>query len=530
MPNPPDFVAVRRALLSVSDKTDIVPFARALAKRGVELVSTGGTARALEAAGLPVRAIDDLTGFPEMMDGRLKTLHPRVHGGLLARRELESHRNAAEEHGIDPIDLVCVNLYPFAETLASGAPPAEVIEQIDIGGPAMVRSAAKNHMWTAIVTSPCQYAAIQDELNQNDGQLSRHTRASLAAEAFRTTATYDAAISTWMLEHTDAETTGTVAPPVQLGLSTGHALRYGENPHQAAWAYPARSGDGVLQAKQLSGKELSYNNLADAAAALDLVADLGRNASVAAAIIKHTNPCGAAAGENPLAVLDHAWAGDPVAAFGGILALWSDVDLQLAEHIAQPGRFLEVILAPRFSPDATSRLSERWPNARLLEFGELDPNQAGTVLKTIRGGALVQEQDNLTTDATTWQHVAGPAPEATTLLAATHLWTVVKHLSSNAVAVGDDRGLLGAGAGQMDRLTSCRIAIEKAGARLAESTGAVATSDAFFPFSDGPETLIDAGVKTIVQPGGSKRDQESIDLCNERNVTMLFTGRRHFRH
>ena len=371
MQNPPDFVAVRRALLSVSDKTDIVPFATALAERGVELVSTGGTARALEAAGLTVRAIDDLTGFPEMMDGRLKTLHPRVHGGLLARRELESHRNAAEEHGIDPIDLVCVNLYPFTQTLASGAPPAEVIEQIDIGGPAMVRSAAKNHLWTAIVTSPAQYAGIQDELDQNDGQLSLQTRSTLAAEAFRTTATYDAAIATWMLEHTGSDQTDSVAPPVQLGLSTGHALRYGENPHQAAWAYPAHSGDGILQAKQLSGKELSYNNLADAAAALDLVADLGQNASAAAAIIKHTNPCGAAAGEDPLSVLDDAWAGDPVAAFGGILALWSEVDLPLAEHIAQPGRFLEVILAPKFSAEATSRLSERWPNARLLEYGEL---------------------------------------------------------------------------------------------------------------------------------------------------------------
>ena len=530
MLNTPDFVAVRRALLSVSDKTDIVPFATALAERGVELVSTGGTARALEAAGLTVRAIDDLTGFPEMMDGRLKTLHPRVHGGLLARRELESHRNAAEEHGIEPIDLVCVNLYPFTQTLASGAPPPEVIEQIDIGGPAMVRSAAKNHLWTAIVTSPAQYGSIQDELDQNDGQLSRHTRSTLAAEAFRTTANYDAAIANWMLEHTGADHTGAVAPPVQLGLATGHALRYGENPHQAAWAYPARSGDGILQAKQLSGKELSYNNLADAAAALDLVADLGLNAPAAAAIIKHTNPCGAAAGEDPLTVLDDAWSGDPVAAFGGILALWSEVDLPLAEHIAQPGRFLEVILAPKFSAEATSRLSERWPNARLLEYGELEAEPGGTVLKTVRGGALVQELDNLTTDASTWNHVAGPKPAAGTLTAATHLWTIVKHLSSNAVAVGDARGLLGAGAGQMDRLTSCRIAIEKAGARLTESSGAIATSDAFFPFSDGPETLIKAGVKTIVQPGGSKRDQESIDLCNERGVTMLFTGRRHFRH
>ena len=270
--------------------------------------------------------------------------------------------------------------------------------------------------------------------------------------------------------------------------------------------------------------------MADAAAALDLVADLGQNASAAAAIIKHTNPCGAAAGEDPLSVLDDAWAGDPVAAFGGILALWSEVDLPLAEHIAQPGRFLEVILAPKFSAEATSRLSERWPNARLLEYGELKAQPGGTVLKTIRGGALVQELDNLTTDATTWEHVAGPEPDPATLTAATHLWTIVKHLSSNAVAVGDDRGLLGAGAGQMDRLTSCRIAIEKAGTRLAESGGAIATSDAFFPFSDGPETLINAGVKTIVQPGGSKRDQESIDLCNERGVTMLFTGKRHFRH
>ncbi len=530
MQNPPDFVAVRRALLSVSDKTDIVPFATALAKRGVELVSTGGTARALEAAGLTVRAIDNLTGFPEMMDGRLKTLHPRVHGGLLAKRELESHRNAAEEHGIDPIDLVCVNLYPFTQTLASGAPPAEVIEQIDIGGPAMVRSAAKNHLWTAIVTSPGQYAGIQDELDQNDGQLSLHTRSTLAAEAFRTTATYDAAIATWMLEHTGSDQTDSVAPPVQLGLSTGHALRYGENPHQAAWAYPAHSGDGILQAKQLSGKELSYNNLADAAAALDLVADLGQSAPAAAAIIKHTNPCGAAAGEDPLSVLDDAWSGDPVAAFGGILALLSEVDLPLAEHIAQPGRFLEVILAPKFSAEATSRLSERWPNARLLEYGQLKAQPGGTVLKTIRGGALVQELDNLTTDATAWEHAAGPEPDPATLTAATHLWTIVKHLSSNAVAVGDTRGLLGAGAGQMDRLTSCRIAIEKAGTRLAESSGAIATSDAFFPFSDGPETLINAGVKTIVQPGGSKRDQESIDLCNERGVTMLFTGKRHFRH
>ena len=530
MQNQPDLVTVRRALLSVSDKTKIVDFASALAARGIELVSTGGTARVLEEAGLTVRPIDDLTGFPEMMDGRLKTLHPRVHGGLLARRELKSHQDAAETHGIDAIDLVCVNLYPFAETLASGAPPDEVIEQIDIGGPAMVRSAAKNHAWTAIVTSPDQYDTIEAELDQNDGKLTPKTRADLAAEAFRTTATYDAAISTWMLEFTGAQVTNTVAPPIELALLPGQPLRYGENPHQAAWAYPARSANGVLQAEQLSGKELSYNNLADAAAALDLVADLGQNASAAAAIIKHTNPCGAAAGTDPLSVLDDAWAGDPVAAFGGILALWSEVDLPLAEHIAQPGRFLEVILAPRFSSEAATRLAERWPNARLLAFGDLDPAGQVRVVKSIRGGALVQEQDDLMTDPESWDHVAGPKPGATSLTASTHLWTIVKHLSSNAVAIGDSRGLLGAGAGQMDRLTSCRIAIEKAGERLTDSSGAIATSDAFFPFADGPKSLIDAGVKTIVQPGGSKRDQESIDLCNERNVTMLFTGRRHFRH
>ncbi len=535
-------VFVRRALISVSDKTDIVPFAQRLAHYGVVIVSTGGTARALSEAGIDVVPIDQVTGFPEMMDGRVKTLHPRVHGGLLGLRDQPQHVEAMAEHGIEPIDLVCVNLYPFEKTVTrEGVADEEAIEQIDIGGPSMIRSAAKNHRFVTVVTDPGQYDGVCNELDKHGGATDLQLRARLAATAFARTSTYDTAIATWMTQRQQRSSDEGLFPETLiLKLDRLDLLRYGENPHQSAALYAASGSSeaNVASAQQLHGKQLSYNNLNDAAAALELVKEFDEPA---AAVIKHTNPCGCALGDTLAEAFEKAYAGDPLAAFGGIVALNREVDLATAEAITgqQRGgggaRFLEVILAPSYEHDALELLRERWKNVRLLAVGELpgashrDPRQVD--IKSIAGGILAQQRDLAEMTPDEWQHAAGPPAEAGVLSSLHVAWVAVKHVKSNAIVIAKLGALVGVGAGQMDRVESCKIAVAKANSGGKDrSQGAVAASDAFFPFRDGPDVLIQAGVRAIVQPGGSKRDQDTIDACNEAEVTLLLTGRRHFRH
>ncbi len=529
-----DLVRVRRALISVSDKRDLVGFARTLIDHGVEIVSTGGTSSALQAQGIPVVPIEQLTGFPEMLDGRVKTLHPRVHGGLLGRRDNPSHVAAMKEHGIAPIDLVCVNLYPFESTIRrSGVRDEEAIENIDIGGPSMIRSAAKNFEHVCVVTDPSQYDRICTDLAHHQGCTTGALRRELASAAFSRTAAYDAAISSWF----DGRASRDFPHVLTITLAKTGELRYGENPHQAAAAYvlPGSREPSVLSAPLLHGKPLSYNNLLDASAALELVQDLVDlpTAAAACAIIKHTNPCGAAIGAEARSTFLAALAGDPLAAFGGIVACSGEVDLAAAESMTEGDRFLEAVIAESFSPDAFDRLAQRWKNVRLLALGSLRHRvDRPHSLRSVPGGVLVQERDTLPIVATNFEHVAGPAPSPTVLADAVLALTVAKHLKSNAVCICGGGRLWGSGAGQMDRLASCAIAVEKAKESLAAAGGGVpvAGSDAFFPFADGPQRLIDAGVRCIVHPGGSKRDADTTSLCNERGVTCLLSGSRHFRH
>ncbi len=530
-----EFVPIRRALVSVSDKTDIVPFVRALVSHGVEIVSTGGTATALTAAGIRVRSIDQLTGFPEMLDGRVKTLHPKVHGGLLGRRHVESHVEAMRAHGIEPIDLVCVNLYPFERTVRDMSVEEEhAIEQIDIGGPSMLRSAAKNFESVLVITDPSQYDRVASSLKSHDGCTPLELRREFAALTFARTAAYDTAIAAWMASRMLRQER--FPPVLRQGFTRHLELRYGENPHQLAAAYadPAANGPSVLRAELLHGKPLSYNNLLDAAAALELVQDLSETfpAQDAAAILKHTNPCGCAVARSQLEAFERAYAGDPLAAYGGILACNHTLDDTTAASIIEGEKFLEVIVAPDFHPRAVELLSQRWKLVRLLSVGAIKPATGmPTAWRSIPGGMLVQDQDRLPVMLDGFQHVAGPKPLDSTLADAAMLTIVAKHLKSNAVCIGRAGELWGAGAGQMDRVASCRIAIAKASARLAQNHECVvAAGDAFFPFADGPKLLIDAGVRCIVHPGGSKRDQDTFDLCNQHGVTCLTTGTRRFRH
>ncbi|MEX2672321.1 MAG: bifunctional phosphoribosylaminoimidazolecarboxamide formyltransferase/IMP cyclohydrolase [Phycisphaeraceae bacterium] len=524
-----DLVAIRRALLSVSDKTDLIPFARTLAEAGVELVSTGGTARALAEAGLDVTPVEQITDFPEMMDGRVKTLHPRVHGGLLSLRDNPAHTTAMEEHGIPAIDLVCVNLYPFEQTVArADVTEAQAIENIDIGGPSMIRSGAKNHRFVTVVTDPHQYDEVAEELRENNGATSLELRRRLALSAFARTAAYDTAIAEYLggggAQFPDS---------LLLRMNRTATLRYGENPHQAAALYvdPKSKEPSVGTAKQLHGKALSFNNLYDANGALELVKEINPARHAAAAVIKHANPCGFAVSDDVATAFNHAYAGDPLAAFGGIIAFNRVVDKAAADAITDGQKFLEVIVAPGFKGDALQTLRDRWKNVRLLATGDLpapeerDPREFD--LKRITGGILAQQRDLASFDVEHWQHVAGPEPTEADLYDVQLAMTTVKHLKSNAVCMVNDGMLVGAGAGQMDRLASCRIAIDKAGEH---AKGAVVGSDAFFPFRDGPDLLIAAGIRAIVQPGGSKRDDETIAACQDANVTLVFTGRRHFRH
>lgn len=546
-----DLVPIRRALISVSDKTGLVELAKTLAAAGVEIISTGGTAAAIANAGIPVTAIDAVTGFPEIMDGRVKTLHPKVHGGLLAVRDNAEHVAAMEKHAIKPIDLVCVNLYPFEATVAKpGVTREEAIENIDIGGPSMIRSAAKNHAFVTVVTDASQYAEVIWEIAANKGATTMGLRRKLAAAAYAKTSVYDGAITAYLSASLASEGAAAVkAEPVvpaavHVELKLVETLRYGENPHQAAGLYQAAGSGGadrrgsLATARKLHGKELSYNNINDAASALELVRQLGQIApgKFGACVVKHMNPCGAATAGTALDAVKEAIAGDPLAAYGGILAINLELDLAAAERLCEKDIFLEVIVAPSFAADAAEKLKGRWANLRMLEVGAIGPHGAGEMewrsLPGAGGGWLAQSRDTLLVDSAKYEHKAGPKPSAETLAQAGVLEAVCRSLLSNAVCLGgrSESGgvrLFGAGAGQMDRVTSCRLACEKAAGLAA---GSVAYSDAFFPFPDGPTILIDAGVKTILHPGGSKRDQETFDLCEKRGVTCLLTGVRHFRH
>lgn len=528
-------IPICRALLSVSNKDGLPAFARGLVAHGVEIISTGGTARALADEGISVTSIEELTGFPEMLDGRVKTLHPLVHGSLLGRRDNPAHVAAMQEHGMEPIDLVCINLYPFEQTVSGDVTEEEGIEQIDIGGPAMLRSAAKNHAFVTTVSSPTQYEEVLACLDAHKGASTPALRRRLAVDVFEQTSGYDATITRWLRSRDPSAGRGIFPPRLQLEYQHQADLRYGENPHQEAALYrgPDPSEVNVVSAEILHGKPLSYNNILDASAALELVKELHarspKNAS--AAIIKHTNPCGAATMTTTEEAFAMALAGDPRAAYGGILALDRTLDRETAEQIAAGETFLEVILAPGFDPDALEILGNRWRTIRLLAIGQLgtEPRQRMTG-RQIPGGYLAQVDDTMSSDPSNWTHAAGPAPGIDMMETAALAWTVARHLSSNAIAIAGPRGLLGAGSGQVDRVGACRIAVEKAGSRIVDDGPAVAASDAFFPFQDGPALLMEAGVQCIVHPGGSRRDEETFDLCSAGNVTCLLTGFRHFRH
>ncbi len=528
---PADLKPIRRALLSVTDKSGLVDFARTLASHNVELVSTGGTAKALRDAGLQVRDISDLTGFPEMLDGRVKTLHPKVHGGILHIRSNESHVASVNEHAIEPIDMVVVNLYAFEKTAQkAGVSPAEIIENIDIGGPSMVRSAAKNFEDVAVVTAASDYAKLTEELSANDGQLTRATRWQLAKQAFATTAAYDAAIASTLETikphenpHTPAAFDAETLPAtLRIVEAQSAILRYGENPHQLAALYTDGSKTGIAGAHQLQGKELSYNNLVDLDACWELVSEFSEPAVV---IIKHTNPCGASTGATVLDAYTRALAADPISAFGGVLGINREVDAAAAEEIAK--LFVEAIVAPAFSPQALERFAAK-KNLRLIQ---ITPAHTSRVLKQISGGLLIQTADtrHVTEADLTVATKRAPTPEE--MRALLFAWSICKHVKSNAIVYArffEGHGqTVGIGAGQMSRVDSARFGAMKAVLPLA---GSVAASDAFFPFPDGLEVVANAGATAVIQPGGSMRDNEVIEAANRLNIAMVFTGVRHFRH
>ena len=528
----PDLVPIRRALLSVSDKTGIVELATALAARGIALVSTGGTAKALRDAGLPVSDVSDLTGFPEMMDGRVKTLHPKVHGGLLADRDLPDHLAAMAAHDIAPIDLAVINLYPFVATVAKGASRDDIIENIDIGGPAMVRSSAKNHAHVAIVTAPDQYAELLAALEANDGATDLALRKKLAAAAFAHTAGYDAAVASWFAFADQGEQ---FPPLLPLALTRKDTLRYGENPHQQAALYVPQTGaSGIAAARQVQGKELSYNNLNDADGALELIAEF-RDAGPACAIIKHANPCGVATGATLAEAYKAAFDCDPVSAFGGIIAVNGMMDGRTAEAIS--GIFTEVVIAPDADADALAIFAAK-KNLRLLLTGALpNPRRPGLALRQIGGGMLVQSRDNGGVTRADCKVVTKRAPTDAEWADMLFAWTVARHVKSNAIVYAKGGSTAGIGAGQMSRLDSSRIAALKAKDAAAaahwpqpRTIGSAVASDAFFPFADGLIAAAEAGATAIIQPGGSIRDAEVIAAADERGLAMVYTGMRHFRH
>jgi phosphoribosylaminoimidazolecarboxamide formyltransferase/IMP cyclohydrolase len=523
---------IARALLSVSDKAGLIDFASALAKSGIELVSTGGTRKALADAGLTVKDIADLTGFPEMMDGRLKTLHPKVHGGLLAIRENPEHEAAMLAHDIKPVDLLVVNLYPFEETVAKGAAFEHCVENIDIGGPAMIRAAAKNHNDVAVVVDPADYTAVIGELETNGGATTLALRRRLAQKAFARTAAYDSAISNWL-----ASELGEQAPPWRaVGGRLLEAMRYGENPHQAAGFY--LSGEnrlGVATARQIQGKKLSYNNVNDTDAAFECVAEFDPARTAAVAIIKHANPCGVAEGDTVAQAYGKALRCDPVSAFGGIIALNRKLDAAAAREIVKI--FTEVIIAPDADDEAIEIVASK-KNLRLLLAGGLpDPRAPGLTMRTVAGGFLSQSRDNAVVDDMPLKAVTKREPTDEELANLKFAFRVAKHVKSNAIVYAKELATVGIGAGQMSRVDSSRIAAYKAGeaaqaAALAESLakGSVVASDAFFPFPDGLLAAAAAGATAVIQPGGSMNDKDVIAAADEAGLAMVFTGVRHFRH
>ncbi len=520
---------VRRALLSVFDKTGLIEFAKALAARDVTLVSTGGTARALRDAGLDVTDAADVTGAPEILDGRVKTLHPAIHGGLLARRDVPEHMATIDEHGIPPIDLLVVNLYAFEETIADGAGYDQSVEMIDIGGPAMIRAAAKNHGSVTVVTDPVDYRIVLEELEENDGRTDLALRKTLAAKAFARTASYDAAIAAWFAEQ-QGETM-----PERLTLTAKRQLvtRYGENPHQQAAFYTmGKRRAGVATAEQVQGKELSYNNIADADAAFELVAEFDEPA---VAIIKHANPSGVAMAATLRDAYQKAFICDQVSAFGGIVAANRPLDRAVAEAISKV--FTEVVIAPGADDEAREILAPK-SNLRLLLTDGMPPAaDAGLLVRSVSGGLLVQDRDSAGVFDLAMKEVTERSPSEQEIADLRFAFTVAKHVKSNAIVFVKDGATVGIGAGQMSRLDSVRIAREKAkdaanatGARAPLTDGSVVASDAFFPFADGIEAALEAGAVAIIQPGGSRRDDEVIAAAARNGAAMVFTARRHFRH
>jgi phosphoribosylaminoimidazolecarboxamide formyltransferase/IMP cyclohydrolase len=521
---------IRRALLSVSDKTGLVELGRGLATFGAELISTGGTRKALLDAGLTVREVAEVTGLPEMLDGRVKTLHPKIHGGILAIRDNPEHAATLQAHGIEPIDLVVVNLYPFEATVARpGSTHEEIVENIDIGGPSLVRAAAKNYHDVAVLTSPRQYAAILDEMRGSDGSLSLATCEALAAAAFARTAAYDQAIAAYFARKSSADR---FPPEWSRRVQRRQTLRYGENPHQAAAFYvdvPPPAGS-LAATEILHGKELSYNNLLDLDSAVNLVCEFTEPAAV---VIKHNNPCGAAIAATLEEAFRKAYEGDPLSAFGGILGFNRSVDEAAATQISEPNRFVECIIAPEFTPKAFEVLTTRpsWrKNVRIVRIGSLEARAGrprGIDFRRIDGGLLLQERDEGGDDFAAARTVTKRAPTEAEMADLRFAWKVCKHVKSNAIVLARGGMVVGVGAGQMSRVDSVHLAVRKAGDR---SRGAVLASDAFFPFRDNVDEAAKAGVTAIVQPGGSVRDADSIQACDEHNLAMVCTGIRHFRH
>jgi phosphoribosylaminoimidazolecarboxamide formyltransferase/IMP cyclohydrolase len=523
---------VRRALVSVYDKTGLEELARGLHAAGVALVSTGSTASRIADAGVPVTRVEELTGFPECLDGRVKTLHPRVHAGILADLRLESHREQLAELGVEPFDLVVVNLYPFTETVTSGASPDECVEQIDIGGPSMVRAAAKNHPSVAVVTSPARYGSVLAEVAE--GGFTLHHRQRLAAEAFAHTASYDVAVASWM-GNVLVDTSEGTGFPAWVGATWEKAavLRYGENPHQPAALYTSWPGGGLAGAEQLHGKEMSYNNYVDADAARRAALDFERPA---VAIIKHANPCGIAVGADVAEAHRKAHACDPVSAFGGVIATNVPVSVAMAEQVAEV--FTEVVVAPGYDDGAVEVLARK-KNIRVLVV-PAEKQRAGAEIRPVSGGLLMQARDLVDAkvpatgagtgggdDPADWALVSGEPADERTLADLAFAWRACRSVKSNAILLASDGASVGVGMGQVNRVDSCRLAVDRAGERAA---GSVAASDAFFPFPDGLELLVEGGVRAVVQPGGSVRDDQVVEAARRAGVTMYFTGTRHFFH
>jgi phosphoribosylaminoimidazolecarboxamide formyltransferase/IMP cyclohydrolase len=521
---------IRRALLSVSDKTGLIDFARELVtKYGVELIATGGTRKAIADAGLPVKDISELTKFPEILDGRVKTLHPAIYAGLLAKRDKPEHMQTLSDHALPEIDLVVCNLYPFEQTVAKpGVTEAEAIENIDIGGPCMVRAAAKNFASVAVITDKSQYSIVLSEMNEGKGSLHTSSRAWLAYEAFDMISRYDDAIAEYFAKLHGEEEDNALPTNVRLKLDRLQPLRYGENPHQKAAFYvePNLTRPCVATAEQLHGKELSYNNILDLDSALNLAREFAAPACV---VVKHNNPCGAATSAKLADAFLRAWDGDPLSAFGGIIAFNKPVDADTASAIMDPKakRFVECIVAPEYEPSALEGLRKWKENVRLLRTGELTGGPQGLDYRRVDGGLLVQTRDTGADNPDAWRCVTQRKPTEAEFHALQFAWFVCKHVKSNAIVLAKDTQVVGVGAGQMSRVVSVEIAVKKAGDK---SRGSVLASDAFFPFPDNVEAAAAAGVTAIIQPGGSVKDKDSIDACDKHGIAMLFTGVRHFRH